>query len=766
MFTGTLYRKLGAYLLFSLIINKSFTQNTVSGLLTLGTSANSVITMGGDNTVTASGTFNFNNQNSRVIISGASFTNNGTVNADSGRLDFNSTSAQTSAGIYTVGSLFSGNTSASGVTFGNPASNNNVYIVSVLGFTATNGKINAQEGGITLRSTPAKTARIANQLKSGGNGAAISNTLIDGKITVERYIDGTAFRKWHLLSPTVNGVSIRNSWQEGGTQNASYGTYITNPTVNNTKSGNNHASGYDPIPTDAVNPSASIRKIAANGVMTTPSSTKTTNLETADAWFIFVRSARPTNLATSGYTSNLAGTTTLRATGTINQNTTFNTVIGNGTACVPVKNPFASPIDLKSMNIPGGKIYVWDPTYGGTVGGYRYYEADMNGDYKTFSAGGDFPQTMNVLQSGQSFLVPQGTSGTISIGENNKAETALSNVLRNTSSSEPFIRTSILSTEPASGNLKERDMTVALFKDNASNNFVNGEDVQKLGNFNENISLMRGGQYITVEKMQQPTLNDTLKLQTWKMEKKAYTLEIETSGLTNNLQPYLVDKYLQIETPLVSEGIMTYDFVSNEQNSNYADLSRFTIVFKQNTALPVTFKAIKAYKKSSGVNVEWAVGEEKEIANYEVERSANGNEFTTIATVAAKNVGNTTYTQFDAQPLNGDNFYRVKSIDKAGAVKYTSIVKVNLNNTKEGTISVYPNPVRDSRVNLNMSDIEKGNYNLVIYSIDGKQIISKAISFNGGTANEVITLPNGTAKGVYQLQLNGDKTYGYKVVVE
>ena len=52
--------------------------------------------------------------------------------------------------------------------------------------------------------------------------------------------------------------------------------------------------------------------------------------------------------------------------------------------------------------------------------------------------------------------------------------------------------------------------------------------------------------------------------------------------------------------------------------------------------LPVTFTMVKAYQQNKKINVEWSVENEMNIKQYEVEKSTNGTEFTTLAIKAGR----------------------------------------------------------------------------------------------------------------------------------
>lgn len=693
----------------------------------------------GSTEIGAPGTLTFN---TATLYASGNINNGGTISADNGTIVFSGKSAQQSSGVYTVLNMRVDNNTAT-VT-ANSAPSNKINIKGTLSFGAvSNATLNAGTGGIVILSNVTATARIADQTNGGVN----SNNVINGSVTVERFISDLTTRRWHLLTAPVTGQTVYNSWQEGGNTGVAYtnyGTYITN--------GISATNGYDVLPSDVTNPSSSLRAVASNGTLVTPASTNATNLESYAAWFLFVRSGRPS----ATYTTALSGQTVLRSTGAIRQNTVFNDAVAAGTGCSPARNPFASPVNLLTATIPGNKIYVWDPGYGGSLGGYRLYDKAYTGtSYTTLSSGGAYPSTMNQLQSGQAFYVPQsGVAGNTAFKETDKTTTT-NNILREQSTTVNGSIVIRLKSIDAANELTERDVTAAIFDDAYNNDLAYGEDVQKPGNFNENLSLFRGGQWISIEKRKQPVANDTLSVQLWKTTATPYKFEIEANELDGDTHAFLIDSYLGTQTALNAAGVSTYNFVSNGAN---ADLNRFQIVFRAMGTLPVSITNIKAYKHNSGVNVEWNVSNETAIAGYDVEKSTDGNTFSKFATVTATNAATThSYLGFDASPVSGANYYRVKSIGLNGAAKYTGVVKVIIGKDVASSVSVYPNPIKGNVVNVSLNELAKGAYTLTVYGNDGKQVaVKNVIISNTGTTNETIGLPSGTAKGIYQLKVTGN----------
>jgi hypothetical protein len=72
---------------------------------------------------------------------------------------------------------------------------------------------------------------------------------------------------------------------------------------------------------------------------------------------------------------------------------------------------------------------------------------------------------------------------------------------------------------------------------------------------------------------------------------------------------------------------------------------------------------------------------------YIVERSANGETFSAIARIP----GNSHQIRFeDLSPLNGINYYRLKSVSDSGSVAYSNVIAIK---DETASIKIYPNPV-------------------------------------------------------------------------
>ncbi|MEP6673888.1 MAG: hypothetical protein ABJA78_01990 [Ferruginibacter sp.] len=168
--------------------------------------------------------------------------------------------------------------------------------------------------------------------------------------------------------------------------------------------------------------------------------------------------------------------------------------------------------------------------------------------------------------------------------------------------------------------------------------------------------------------------------------------------------------------------------------------------------LPVTLIDFKAAKVNAAVDLHWTTTNEISLARFEIERSSDGRNFYFIGSVPAVNIASVkTYNWQDNTPLSGVNFYRLKMIDIDGAFKYSIIVKIDMNAKK--SISVYPNPIIDGKIMLQMYGQLKGQYIINLYSMTGTKMMNSKITSDGNDAVKSINLDKDLPCAVYYLEI-------------
>jgi hypothetical protein len=176
--------------------------------------------------------------------------------------------------------------------------------------------------------------------------------------------------------------------------------------------------------------------------------------------------------------------------------------------------------------------------------------------------------------------------------------------------------------------------------------------------------------------------------------------------------------------------------------------------FSTSRALPVSIVDFNALLVQSQVQVKWTVAQEINIDGYELQRSTNGRDFTTIASLQARNAtGVTTYTQYDAAPVKGNNYYRVKVIEKGGAqVSKVVMVKKGLSKHNLSVVQF------GNTLNVHMQGIAAGDCKLSVINSNGQLVQSVNFVHNGEDGNKAIDLKSAQGKGIYSVVLQSAST--------
>ncbi len=614
----------------------------------------------------------------------------------------------------------------------------------------TEGVSAGNEGTVSVTGTAVLTTGGNLTLKSGATGTsrvaqgAISGGYINGDVTVERYMP--AVRAWRFLAAPTVGQTIKQSWQEnqaaGVDPGTGYGTMITS------NSGSWSANGFD-----FSTPGASL--LFFNGSAWQAMGNTTSQIAFAGnnkSYMLFSRGNRSITPAMG--TGATPTPVILRTKGSLFQGDLPPVTLAAAGAFAGIGNNYASAIDFTLLNKTNidNSFSVWDPKIPGAqgLGGWVTFSASTPTPWVPVPGGGSYTAGVpnKRIESGQAFMVHT-TSGSANIIFNESSKVSGSNMV-----SRPMGALSVKSGittnlyNMSTGEADIADGNVVVFSADYSN-AIDENDAIKATNFGDNFGLLRNGLPYVVEAREPVTENDTIFFNMRKIKQQPYRLEFIVENFDNSFTGFLEDKYLNSSTPINMAGTTTVDFsVTSDVASSAAD--RFRIVFKNLHPLPVTFTSITAVKNNNGNEVQWKVENEININAYEVERSIDGVNFTKVGAVAAGN--NLVYNWFDAYPVNGDNFYRIKSITNRGSVEYSRIVKVSAVKGRTG-YTVYPNPSTDGSFGLQMSNLSAGLYTVKITNGNGQLIWKQSVNHPGGTSTNAINPSSQLGSGNYQVEV-------------
>ncbi len=628
------------------------------------------------------------------------------------------------------------------ITSGSLSLNNPAALVITPGgrLGKTGGNINLNNRPVTVRSNENGSGAIGQM-----QGSPIAGST---NITIERYIPGK--RAWRGIAASglkgTTNNSIYQNWQNNG-------TVLTNPNFGVEIFGNSSITG-----TPESNASGLARGVnsSTSSMLTFNSSanqydkvtsTKGTALFNGDGplpYFLFVTGPFENG---SGNISISQGAeeTTLRATGELFTGTrTWSGLAANQFHLIP--NPYASPVDftLFGRNNIQNKFWIWDPKRAGT-GAYYLWD---NGVMVPTPGQGSYTSISTIIESGQSFFIrTEGSAGTLTMEESDKSNT---DEISRFSDPEPPVHSGKMSINLLNTGGELLDGVVALYAEGASTG-VGNDDARKPTNVHENMSLLRTGTNLMLERRPVPQGADTFHLRLYQTQQSNYVLSLNLS-LEAGFSATLSDKWTNQLTPLPASGTFSYPFTVSSNAATTGQ--RFDIIIQGGSVLPLRMVQFSGVSTTQGNQLTWETAEEKDMEGFTVERSSDGNIFKPVMKVAATNQASASYGWLDAKPLPGDNFYRLQMLDKDGKTSFSRVIRIRaFDMVNNGRFTVYPNILTGGNRQITISGLNPGEYTLQLLDNNGRNLLNRPLSNSLSTGAQSMLIPENLPSGVYLLQV-------------
>lgn len=161
---------------------------------------------------------------------------------------------------------------------------------------------------------------------------------------------------------------------------------------------------------------------------------------------------------------------------------------------------------------------------------------------------------------------------------------------------------------------------------------------------------------------------------------------------------------------------------SNSPTNNYEYTERrFTLgTFSKFNALPVKLLYFTAIADGNKVRLNWEAANEQEVFKYEVEKSLSATNFSFLTSVNSRQMSQSAYVDFDNNPAQGWNYYRLKIIDKSGRFTYSPVRPVKFEKGLE-QVRMFPVPAT-TVLNILLPTSYVNKVQLQIFGVDGKFI--------------------------------------------
>ena len=206
-----------------------------------------------------------------------------------------------------------------------------------------------------------------------------------------------------------------------------------------------------------------------------------------------------------------------------------------------------------------------------------------------------------------------------------------------------------------------------------------------------------------------------------------------------------------IETD-VSEASFSDQTVSTTVGKN--QLKSYRVKLAAGGPLPIGLTKFTAIKQNGINTLSWEAQEGSNFSHYDIERSADGHNFDSIATIVGS--GSIVYGYDDnTTDLLQPCYYRLKLVNKDGTFSYSDVILIK-GGKQVNRIVLYPNPVQNL-LKFQLILDKQSRYDVWVNDISGKTIIKlPSPLFETGNNNFTINTGN-LPKGTYTLIVRNDE---------
>lgn len=182
----------------------------------------------------------------------------------------------------------------------------------------------------------------------------------------------------------------------------------------------------------------------------------------------------------------------------------------------------------------------------------------------------------------------------------------------------------------------------------------------------------------------------------------------------------------------------------------------------------LSFEARKTAKNTALLS--WKAIEDHDAGQYILERSEDGRQFGPISStafLAFNKLAENSYEVEDLQfaALNVKQvFYRLRIASYDGSNQLSDVRMLTNQQVNNFEVTIHPNPVGNAMLHVDLGNSENGTYQLQLFDILGKTILSRQVTKNAANSNFKLDLQQ-EASGIYYLKVSGkDKVKTFKVV--
>ncbi|HEV9035656.1 MAG TPA: T9SS type A sorting domain-containing protein [Puia sp.] len=169
---------------------------------------------------------------------------------------------------------------------------------------------------------------------------------------------------------------------------------------------------------------------------------------------------------------------------------------------------------------------------------------------------------------------------------------------------------------------------------------------------------------------------------------------------------------------------------------------------------PALLLSFDGQVENSCANLTWVMENETNCKMFVIERAGEKGGYDSINVVEGMNNSNqTTYTFEDENMVIGNNYYRLRQVDRDGVVRYSKIVTLykNAPAVAANTIGIYPNPAT-STINYTVASTTSQQVIVQVFDISGVVLLTTQQQLYAGNNQQTVGL-SGLKNGNYFLRV-------------
>lgn len=176
--------------------------------------------------------------------------------------------------------------------------------------------------------------------------------------------------------------------------------------------------------------------------------------------------------------------------------------------------------------------------------------------------------------------------------------------------------------------------------------------------------------------------------------------------------------------------------------------------------LPLTWERFSAtLKNNHDLLLNWTVGQQINNLSFYIENSQNGSDWKEVGYVnaAVGYTGSGNYAFNVLNPINGNQYYRIRQTDLNGKSTYSEIRMISVKNNSQ--VAIWPNPSRDYILIHNENAFN--DFRVQLFDLSGRMVNETVLSGGLNTVS-ISSLPLGAY--IVKVQLTNGETYNQKLL--